>query len=260
MDIGGQANDFPAVYTLHMAYYTVLILLGNGMLASNVQTIPSEAGNTITLDKRASCVCYEAATNMCIVAKKYRNKFGGFRRCPISATHCLLSAALVFMQVASNEHNLNRRKAATVNADFCIQCLDELSVSWKIAGRIHRNLTMLRARQLRTAHAASQQASAESTQSYVSTNDLSMVANSSSNTDFLFTSLDASDPTHPLLLNDAHSFIESYNIDSYNIEPYNDENTDLDSHDFTAHLTASQDPYLWGSIGMDFTTGFMPPT
>lgn len=87
--------------------------------------------------------------NMCDVAKKYRKTFGDFRLSAVSATHCLLSAALVLIQVASNEPETCEKKAAAANVDLCLQCLHELSVSWRIAGKTHRNLALLKERKLR---------------------------------------------------------------------------------------------------------------
>jgi hypothetical protein len=72
-------------------------------------------------------------------------------------------------------------------------------------------------------------------------------AEQSSNTDLLdLTSLEDYDSTNPVLLNDAHSFLEFHN---------NESNT-INSFDSTAQFADSdmQDQFLWGSLGMDFMT------
>lgn len=242
LDVSGHANTFPQAYTLHMTFYTAVILLANGTLVSNVRTTLLGSDRTDSLDKKASCVCYEAATNMCNVAKNYRKTFGDFHLSAVSATHCLLSAALVLIQVASNEPENSRKKAAAANVDLCLQCLDELSVSWRIAGKTHRNLALLKERKLGS------QASTKDVNPYVSTTASVSDTDHANNPSLLdLTNPAKFDVTNPVHLNDTHSFLE----------PYTSNSGTTGGFDFAAQLADIDfhDPSIWGSFGLDFTTG-----
>lgn len=242
LEVRGQPNTFPQAYTLHMTLHTALILLGNGFLASNAHSTSPKTSDSHALDKKASCVCYEAATNVCIAAKKYRNAFGSFHKSPISATHCLLSAALVLLQVASNDSEASVKRAAAANVEICLQCLSELSVSWKIAGRIHHNLTLLKTRKLdvqgndqedKCNSIAAMPAWETDHQTEVNLLDVK--------------DLFGFDPKDAVLLNDAHSFLESYSNNDHTLEDF----------DFAAQLAdvGMQDSFLWSSFSMDLPNG-----
>ncbi|KAJ4984908.1 C6 transcription factor [Stagonosporopsis vannaccii] len=242
LETRGQPNTFPQAYTLHMTLHTALILLGNGFLASSAHSTSPKTSELHALDKKASCVCYEAATNVCIAAKKYRNTFGNFHKSPISATHCLLSAALVLLQVASNESEASVKRAAIANVDVSLQCLDELSVSWKIAECIHYNLTLLKAQKL-GAQSSDEQGQATT-----------FVATPAWNTDHRYEAgpLDATDllgfdPNDAVLLDDAHSFLGSDNKNDYTFEGF----------DFAAQLAdvGMQDSFLWSNFGTELLLG-----
>ncbi len=183
-------------------------------------------------------MCHKAATNICITVKKYRKAFGSFNKSPMSATYCLLSAALVLIQVASSETDVGRKRAATANIDLCLQCLDELSVLWKIAESIHRNLVLLKVQKLGIqtssdgAHTASESTPASGNE---------FLTNGSVTDNTL---LPGCDSTDAVLLEDTHSFLESYC----------NNNQDLETSDFTSQLAdiGMQDSCLWGTFGTDF--------
>ncbi|KAH6637641.1 putative fungal-specific transcription factor [Boeremia exigua] len=238
LDVRGQPNTFPQTYTLHMTLHTALILLGNGVLALTASLASS---STDALAKKASCVCYEAAVNICIAAKKYRNAFGSFHKTPISATHCLLSAALVLIQVASNEQEASMTKAATANLDLCLQCLDEMSGSYKIAERIHRNLVLLKAQKLGV------RLDGNSVHCTLSAAMLAPETDQANSGLFDLPDLTGYDPQNAVLLNDAHSFLESYSSNDCHFETF----------DFTTQLAdiGMQDSFLWGNFGMEFPHG-----
>ena len=61
-----------------MTFHTAVILLANGVLASKARGTSPSSDKDSLLVKKASCVCYEAATKMCGVAKTYREAFGDF--------------------------------------------------------------------------------------------------------------------------------------------------------------------------------------
>ncbi|KAF9701404.1 hypothetical protein EKO04_000603 [Ascochyta lentis] len=218
LESGNQANTFPQAYTLHMAFHTTLILLGNAMLASNARAAPVPDMNTELSSKKASCVCYEAATNICITAKKYRHVFGSFLRSPISATHCLLSAALVLIQVASAENEVNGRRATVANIDLCLQSLDELSTCWSPAGRIHRNLTSFRVQKLgEYGRTTSKKQTTSSQRSYTSDSDVQAALNKSSYTEDSFLADDSIGEQKIMsafMLDDTHICLEASTNDA----------------------------------------------
>lgn len=143
-------NDAPQVYTLHMVYHTMRILLAKPFIMKHQQLSPSNTGvispgslhvhNSTEKDpetlKQVQSVCRESASAICSIAHKYRQAFGSFQRSPISATHCTLSAALVFLGDLDFASNRNRMM-------MCLGVLEELSGSWCPARHIANNLRRL---------------------------------------------------------------------------------------------------------------------
>ncbi|CAG8902444.1 unnamed protein product [Penicillium egyptiacum] len=157
-------SRFPHTYTLCMVYHTVCILLCVPFLSHNSAT--QDACNpTDTQTKqnssheesdparkqKAMTICANSARGMCIVAQKYRQTFGSFKLSPITATHCMLSAASIIIEnccvdpitkaETSNQGIQGSSPQAAVG--LCLQVLRELSTSWNIAKRIGRNLEKL---------------------------------------------------------------------------------------------------------------------
>jgi hypothetical protein len=227
LEVGGRANTFPQAYTLHMTFHTAVILLANGVLASKARGKSSSSEGFSLLDKKASCACYDAATNMCAVARAYRKTFGDFCLSAVSATHCLLSAALVLMQVASTEPESPCGRAAATNVDLCLQSLKELSVSWKIADKTQSNLALLRERKLGRTRGP---------HSLTGNHNNPALPELADSTAFSL--------TNPTLLNNSHSFFDSYPGDQSGF----DVATQLVGIDF-------QDQLLWGNFNEDFTRG-----
>ncbi|KAK6213434.1 c6 transcription factor [Colletotrichum tabaci] len=132
-------NDLPQVYTLHMVYHTCCILLFKPFLIK-----PKDAPVVPKTDtaKRAEEFCIESAKRICHAGKKYRQVFGSFRRSPISATHCILTATLVLIQYASPDPDFANtgRPCCTLYIEACLEILKELSTSWKPACRTRVNL------------------------------------------------------------------------------------------------------------------------
>lgn len=227
-----------------MAFHTTLILLGNAMLASNARTLPVQGCDTAS-SKNASCLCYDAATSICMTAKKYRNAFGSFRRSPISATHCLLSAALVLIQIASNEQYGSCRKPALANFDLCLLSLRELSISWDPAGRMLKNLTLLRTwklgEQTKEQSTGGKNKSLEEFNTQLRAAGVDPVGGDLLLGDCPFTP----DAPVSIMLEDTHSFLETSTSDGdgvYGLQ-HSAELTDLDLSDAA----------FWGSYGMDFS-------
>lgn len=127
-----------------MVYHTTLILLGNALLSVKSGTAVGQSHQTC---QKALDTCHEAARNVCIVARKFRDVFGSFRRSPVSATHCLHSAALIFIQIEKTRSSHPNIRAVSESANLCLNALAELSFAWNPAGRICHNLSYLRSRQ-----------------------------------------------------------------------------------------------------------------
>lgn len=144
LETSNEKNTVPQVYTLHMVYHTTLILLGNALLSVKSGPVVGLSHQTC---QKALDTCHEAARNVCIVAKKFRDVFGSFRRSPVSATHCLHSAALVFIQIEKRRASHPNIRAVSDSADLCLNALAELSFAWNPAERIRQNLSILRLRQ-----------------------------------------------------------------------------------------------------------------
>lgn len=103
---------------------------------------------------KAMTICRNSAKAMCIVAQKYRQRFGSFKLSPITPTHCILSAALVIIGNCRIDpkngtgSQLLRGTSPQTDLGLCLQVLRELSTSWNIAKRIGRNLGKLYCRRL----------------------------------------------------------------------------------------------------------------
>ncbi|KAJ0312485.1 hypothetical protein COL516b_001569 [Colletotrichum fioriniae] len=132
-------NDLPQVYTLHMVYHTCCILLFKPFLLKSKDTPPALKTDTA---KRAEVLCIESAKRICHAGKKYRQVFGSFRRSPITATHCTLTAALVLIQYASPDPEFANtgRPCCTIYIEACLEVLAELGISWRPAAKMRSDL------------------------------------------------------------------------------------------------------------------------
>ncbi|KAL2834029.1 fungal-specific transcription factor domain-containing protein [Aspergillus pseudoustus] len=137
-----RPNDLPHAYTLHMMYHTARILLAKPFIMSSSKKSPNPSSREGSCEttRLALSISRESAREICTVAQKYRDVFGGFQLSPISATHCTLSACLVILDdetenLATASH---KRKLS-----LCLTVLDELARSWHPAQHIGRNLRKL---------------------------------------------------------------------------------------------------------------------
>ncbi|KAJ5698801.1 hypothetical protein N7462_000806 [Penicillium macrosclerotiorum] len=154
-------SKFAHAYTLYMVYHTAYILLCGPFLMNNT---PNNVCSTATTDQTqesdekstehdrtqpALANCSASVRAMIIVAQKYRQTFGSFKLSPITATHCVLSAALIIIERCCSLENYSksipeeestRTLSPHAAAGLCFQVLRELSTSWNIAKRIGRNL------------------------------------------------------------------------------------------------------------------------
>ncbi|KAF9870578.1 hypothetical protein CkaCkLH20_11884 [Colletotrichum karsti] len=138
-----RPNDLPQVYTLNMVYHTCCILLFKPFLLRPSKQPPATLKSDAV--RRAEVLCVESAKRICLACKKYRQVFGGFRRSPISATHCILTASLVLIQYALPDPDMagSGRPCCTPYIELCLEVLAELSTSWNPAGRMRADLIRL---------------------------------------------------------------------------------------------------------------------
>ncbi|KAF4543796.1 Zn(II)2Cys6 transcription factor [Lasiodiplodia theobromae] len=134
----------PQVYTTHMVYHTSFILLMKPFLAKD-QPEEAQSAERSDMAKKAAAICHEASRQMILVARKYQHLYGSFRKSPVTATHCSLSAALTLMHISK----LNGEEVPKANSkharmiEACLEVLQELSTSWDIARRLRENLVKL---------------------------------------------------------------------------------------------------------------------
>lgn len=130
----GTANKKPHVYTLHMVYHTAHLLLVKPFLAP-INRYTTEL-SVVEMAEKAKSICLEAASATSSTARAYRQAFGSFRKSPVTATHCTLSAAVVLVQSQRNDLPINLLEAS-------LEVLGELSTSWDIARRLRSHLLRL---------------------------------------------------------------------------------------------------------------------
>ncbi|CAG7945280.1 unnamed protein product [Penicillium nalgiovense] len=157
-------SRFPHTYTLCMVYHTVYILLCVPFLSNNPanqeasnpadshsQQNSSHKESEHACKQKAMAICANSSRGMCIVAQKYRQTFGSFKLSPITATHCMLSAASIIIEKCCVDPSMKfeagnqgpRGPSSQAAVGLCLQVLQELSTSWNIAKRIGRNLEKL---------------------------------------------------------------------------------------------------------------------
>ncbi|KAH6688366.1 fungal-specific transcription factor domain-containing protein [Plectosphaerella plurivora] len=96
----GTTGVSPHALILGMVYHTSVCLLSKPFLP---QEYPDKGLLEIDgVPSRASVANLEAAGEICTLAETYREVFGGFRRSPLTATHCTLTAALVIMHLSAD--------------------------------------------------------------------------------------------------------------------------------------------------------------
>ncbi|KAJ5374227.1 fungal-specific transcription factor domain-containing protein [Penicillium concentricum] len=130
----GKKNKFPHAYTLNMSYHTSIILLCKPFLPKNYSASPESHPQKDKVTQKAILLCAEAAKEIAALSQQYRAVFGSFRRSPVTATHCTLSAALATIQADSFGHTASRKSTTHLIETF-LKTLEELSDSWVPAGR-----------------------------------------------------------------------------------------------------------------------------
>lgn len=130
-------NTQPQVYTLLMVYHTNYILLLRPLFSC---LTPDTHAKLATLAQKASSMSLKAAKQICLIGKKYQQVFGSFRRSPVTATHCSLSAAVVLIHAELTQTQPNSGTSNSSDLQTLLTILGELSISWDIARRIRQSL------------------------------------------------------------------------------------------------------------------------
>jgi hypothetical protein len=130
-----------------MVYYTACILLAKPFsskveASAATQHDKPAADNGKIKSNRIRVTLEHSAKQICVIARKYRQVFGSFRQSAITATHCLLSAAVVFLDL-EKDPMIDPSPRSKDDLDVCLGALDELSTSWNTARRIRQNLLHL---------------------------------------------------------------------------------------------------------------------
>jgi hypothetical protein len=135
----------PHAFVLAMVYQTSIVLLAKPFLSRADASGSGKLSNHSDVSRRAEAACLEAAREICLLAGRYREVFGSFRRSPLTVTHCTLTAALVFMfvQGAGDE----KTSSFDSQLECCLQTLRELSISWGPPLRYLRTLNRILAGQ-----------------------------------------------------------------------------------------------------------------
>ncbi|SPJ75718.1 related to C6 transcription factor [Fusarium torulosum] len=118
-----QPSASPHLYILHMCFHTCIILLAKPFLPKNANPLESNL---------AVEACRQAAKDICHLGNRYRTAFGSFRRSPITATHCTLTATLMVMFLGNGSRG---------DLDCCLLTLGELAESWAPAKRYWQTLS-----------------------------------------------------------------------------------------------------------------------
>lgn len=141
-----DSNRMPQAYTLQMVYHTSFLLLMKPFLPKRMRDPQSSIGS---FAESAIAICDEASRQICVIARKYQHEFGSFRRSPLTATHCSLSAVLYLL----SKHGVSEIKATDRrDVQTCLKVLEELGESWQPPRRYWKNLRTLvqKSRPLRT--------------------------------------------------------------------------------------------------------------
>ncbi|KAJ5578461.1 fungal-specific transcription factor domain-containing protein [Penicillium hispanicum] len=139
----GKPNTFPHAYTLNMCYHTSIILIckpflpKHGAESTQAETVSHPGTESVT--QKAISLCAEAAEKISSLSQQYRATFGSFRKSPVTATHCTLSAALVTIQ-ADGPRNQKSGRSTLRHIESCLKTLEQLSYSWAPAERYWRSV------------------------------------------------------------------------------------------------------------------------
>ncbi|KAJ5162551.1 fungal-specific transcription factor domain-containing protein, partial [Penicillium coprophilum] len=144
VDRSTKKNMFPHAFILNMTYHTSIILLCKPFLPKQKQGYGlAEPHNGVEkAAETAILLCAESAKEIAILSQQYRSTFGSFRRSPVTATHCTLSAALVTFQLHHLGHTQGQTSTKHLLETFS-KTLEELSDSWFPARRYWNSIRQM---------------------------------------------------------------------------------------------------------------------
>ncbi|KAJ5419998.1 hypothetical protein N7465_002517 [Penicillium sp. CMV-2018d] len=131
-----QTSDSPTtahVYHLHLQYHALLILLHRPFLKASGQASTNSQIQEFDDDDLHSTVCRASAESICRITRCY-HKMYNLRTIPVSAVHCVFTAAIVFMVDATSTSNLVKGKAYR-ELKWCVKALEELETAWSWSTR-----------------------------------------------------------------------------------------------------------------------------
>ncbi|VUC31664.1 unnamed protein product [Clonostachys rosea] len=133
----------PHAYILHMVHHTSIILLSKPFLpqkrSPNFNLEPRVEPDT-DIEKRAYALCCRSASEISILGNRYREAFTSFRRSPLTATHCTLTAALVNLFLSDSSWNFGPKRSS-IDLRSNMMTLQELSDSWTPPRRYWQRLS-----------------------------------------------------------------------------------------------------------------------
>ncbi|KAM0329475.1 hypothetical protein ACHAQA_004784, partial [Verticillium albo-atrum] len=147
----GPNNNYPQAYVLGMIYHTSVILLAKPFLKPDPNARRSQydvsLSQTWDSEREAMCIkaatlCKESAREICVLGAKYREVFGSFRKCPPTANHCILQAALVTIHTHAWADD-NAKQSGKMSLENYLKTLKELSQSWSPPKRYWSSVTRL---------------------------------------------------------------------------------------------------------------------
>ena len=135
----------PQAYTLLMVYYTTNILLVKPFVKRSNSSSPlweTASAETSNFIKKCETTLEESAKKTCAIARKYQRSVGTFRLSAATATHCVLTAATVFLRLYP-DLSMHAKPQVMNNLQVVLDVLDELSTAWHMAHRLRRSLLNL---------------------------------------------------------------------------------------------------------------------
>ncbi|KAJ3548888.1 hypothetical protein NM208_g790 [Fusarium decemcellulare] len=127
-----QPNASPHVYLLNMCFHTCIILLAKPFLPKRSTSTELDLAPDSNREQLALGCCRQASKDICYLSNRYRAAFGSFRRSPLTATHCTLTAALMALFLTDGNRG---------DLTCCVTTLGELADSWTPAKRYWQTLS-----------------------------------------------------------------------------------------------------------------------
>ncbi|RVX70437.1 hypothetical protein B0A52_05936 [Exophiala mesophila] len=125
------------IYSLHLQYHTVLILLHRPFLRQRERRASNQTSSSFSHNQ----ICTSSAEAISNILRAYRANFT-LRRIPISTIHALGTASVILLLDATSSDTKTSRAAIRL-LKFNLTCLQEMSVAWNWSLRAIRSLQIL---------------------------------------------------------------------------------------------------------------------